>query len=86
MFIGDFYKFHGETLFNQRQQKVIKKLLEHLPADFLGGLTNKKYVSMVKTSQESAKRDIADLIEKGVLLPNEGKGRSTNYRLNRELK
>lgn len=86
IFVGDFYKFHAETIFNERQQKVIKKLLEHLPSDFTGGLTNKKYVSMTKTSPESAKRDIADLLNKRILLSNEGKGRSTSYRLNRDLK
>lgn len=86
IFVGDFYKFHAETIFNQRQQKVIKKLLEHLPHDFVGGLSNKSYVSIAKTSPESAKRDIADLLQKKVLLENPEKGRSTNYRLNRNLK
>ena len=85
IFIGEFYKFYAGTVFNERQSKVIKKLLDHLPDDFSGGLTNKKYVNICKTSPESAKRDIADLLDKGVLLPNEGRGRSTSYRLKKDL-
>ena len=85
LFIASFYKLHATTFLNGRQLKVIKKLLEHLPDDFSGGLTNQKYVSMTKTSAESAKRDLKDLVEKKILLLNEKKGRSTSYRLNKEL-
>jgi len=85
MFIGKFYKHHAELNLNERQKKVVKKLLEHLPEDFSGGLTNKKYVAMTKVSPETAKRDIKGLLYKGILLPNEGRGRSTSYRLNRDL-
>jgi Fic family protein len=56
---------------------VIKKLLDHLPEDFVGGLTNKKYVSMTSVSHETAKRDLKELLDQGILLQNEGKGRST---------
>lgn len=67
---------------NERQQKVIGKLLESYPEDFKGGLTNKKYVSMTKVSPETAKRDIKILLNHGILIRNEAKGRSTSYRLN----
>lgn len=85
LFIAKFYKIHADKNFNPRQWKVLKKLLEHLPDDFIGGLTNKKYVSITSTSPETAKRDLKELLEKGILLQNEGKGRSTSYRLNKEL-
>lgn len=85
LFIGKFYKNFADKKFNERQWKVIKKLLEHLPEDFTGGLTNKKYVSMTGASSESAKRDLRDLVEQGVLLVNEKKGRSTSYRLNKNF-
>lgn len=67
---------------NPRQIKVIKKLIEKSPEGYEGGLTNKKYVSINKTSPETAKRDIKTLVDLGLLAKNSGKGRSTSYRLN----
>jgi Fic family protein len=84
MFINIYYKHMSEVSLNERQSKVIKKLLEYLPQDFDGGLTNKKYVSITKGSPESAKRDLKDLVNKGILLIS-GAGRSTSYRLNRDF-
>jgi len=81
IFVKDFYAHYSHTTFNERQKKVIAKLLDN----YEGNLTRKKYVAMTKTSEESAKRDIKDLVEKGVLLLNEGGGRSTSYRLNENL-
>ena len=70
---------------NSRQIKVMRKLLDHFPEDFVGGLTNKKYVSMTNVSPETAKRDLKELLDLGILLLNEGKGRSTSYRINRSI-
>lgn len=86
MFMNRFYKHFAGISLNNRQSKVIKKLLESYPREFVGGMTNKKYVSIANTTPESAKRDIKDLVEKGLLLKNKGGGRSTSYRLNIELK
>ncbi len=66
---------------NKRQKKVINRLFDAGPEGFEGGLTNRKYVGMTKTSKETAKRDIADLVYKGILIRNPGGGRSANYRL-----
>lgn len=66
---------------NARQTKAVNKLFESKKAELEGGLTTSKYVSMTKTSRETAKRDIANLVEKGVLVRNPGRGRSTSYRL-----
>ncbi len=85
LFIGKFYKSISEISLNERQRKVIKKILESYPDEFAGGLTNKKYVSITKISSETAKRDIKDLVEKSILLQNDAKGRSTSYRLNRNI-
>lgn len=84
-FIAKFYKLYADKDLNVRQWKVLKKLLEQFPKDFVGGLTNKKYVAMTGTSSETAKRDLKELLEKGAILMNEGKGRSTSYRLNTVL-
>lgn len=83
--IGKFYSYTAEVALNERQKKVIKKMLEALPGDFEGGLTNKKYISMTKASPETAKRDIKDILDKEILVRNPGGGRSTSYRLNRDF-
>jgi Fic family protein len=70
---------------NSREKKIIDKLLEQEPEGFKGGMTNKKYVSLTKTSPATAKRDLQNLLNQGILIQNEGKGRSVSYRLNREL-
>ena len=83
MFIARFYQTIAAVSFNERQLKVIKKLLENCDSEF--NITNKRYISIAKTSPESAKRDLKDLVEKKILLKNEGGGRSVSYRLNKEL-
>ncbi len=66
---------------NTRQNKVMTKLLNNYPDEFSGFLTNKKYVSITKTSKETAKRDIKKLVTFGLIRQKEGKGRSTSYSL-----
>ncbi len=79
--VGKFWQNNAHLNFNPRQRKVLQKMLESEPGGFRGGITNKKYVSMTKTSRESAKRDLADLESKGIIRRNEGKGRSVSYSL-----
>jgi Fic family protein len=67
---------------NERQKKVINKLFE-AGDEFEGGLTTSKYIGMTKTTRETAKRDIADLLAKGVLARNPAKGRGSSYYLTR---
>lgn len=81
IFVAKFWKHHQATVLNERQRKVIQKMLALEPEGFLGGITNKKYVSITKTSRESAKRDLADLEQKGILKRNPGEGRSVSYSL-----
>lgn len=68
---------------NERQRKVINKLFE-AGADFEGGLTTRKYIGITRTSRETAKRDIADLVAKGILTPGSAKGRGANYSLSQQ--
>ncbi len=56
-------------------------MLESELPGFVGGMTNKKYVSITRVSAASAKRDLGDLEDKGLLTMNEGKGRSVSYSL-----
>ena len=76
-----FWQKHAEAGLNQRQVKVIKRLLEAGPGGFEGGMTNRKYVGLAKASRETAKRDLTDLVNKGILIRNQGGGRSTSYSL-----
>jgi len=42
-------------------------------------LTTRKYVSMARVSRATAFREISDLVEKRILLQNEGRGRNVSY-------
>lgn len=79
--VGNFWKTHSGLDLNQRQKKALQKMLECEPQGFVGGMTNKKYVSITKTSPASAKRDLGDLEEKEILKRNESGGRSVSYSL-----
>jgi Fic family protein len=63
---------------NDRQRKIINRMLEH---DWQGHLNTSKYARLTKCSADTALRDIRELLERGILLKNEGGGRSTSYRL-----
>lgn len=63
---------------NPRQRKALQAMLE-FDAEEQNEITNKKYVALTETSPESAKRDLADLLEKEILARNPGAGRSTSY-------
>ena len=53
----------AEIQLNQRQHKVLKRLVN----GFEGNLTSTKWAKMTKCSQDTALRDITDLIEKHIL-------------------
>ena len=67
---------------NSRQQKALNKLLDAGEQGFEGGLNNKKYCNLTKTNRTTAFRDLADLLEKGLLVPRQASGRSASYDLN----
>lgn len=69
-------RFAKEPL-NERQIKVLNRLLD----DFEGKLTTSKWAKLAKCSQDTAHRDIRDLIERGALKKDAGGGRSTSYSL-----
>lgn len=69
-------KFSSETL-NSRQILLINKLLDN----FTGQLTTSKWAKIAKCSQDTALRDIQDLLNKSILRKNPSGGRSTNYTL-----
>jgi Fic family protein len=67
---------------NQRQIKVLNKILDIGIANFEGGLTKRKYIAISKASSTTASRDLLDLIEKGCIRQVEGSsGRSVRYEI-----
>lgn len=62
---------------NDRQIKLLNKLLD----GFDGKLTSSKWAAIGKCSQDTALRDISDLVERKVLMRSDASGRSTNYEL-----
>ncbi|WP_297092528.1 Fic family protein [uncultured Draconibacterium sp.] len=74
---ADFWNKHSKTIINERQKKVLNKLLDGLE----GKLTSMKWAKIAKCSKDTAIRDINDLIKKDVLQKESAGGRSTNYEL-----
>ena len=70
-----FWEKHAATVLNNRQRTMLNRLLD----GFEGKLTTSKWAKIMKTSQDTALRDIQDLLEKGVLVKEKGGGRSTGY-------
>lgn len=69
-------RFATEAL-NDRQIKVLNRMLD----GFEGKLTSSKWAKLAKCSQDTAYRDILDLLERRVLKKNPAGGRSTSYDL-----
>ncbi len=83
---AEFWQRHSQTSMNERQRKVVNRLLDTDKGEFKGGLTTRKYVSLAKTSRATAFREIDDLVEKKVLIKDPAsKGRSVRYDLNWDL-
>ena len=74
---AEFWKLNAATILNERQQKIINRLLD----GFEGKLTSSKWAKINKCSQDTALRDIQDLISKNILQKEASGGRSTNYEL-----
>jgi len=72
-----FWERVQNTTINERQRLVLNKVLD----GFEGKLTTAKYAKLTKSSHDTALRDIAQLIEKGLLERSSEGGRSTSYTL-----
>ena len=72
-----FWRHWGSMPLNERQVKLLNKLLD----GFDGKLTTSKWAAIAKCSQDTALRDISDLLTRGVLRKADAGGRSTSYEL-----
>ncbi|HEY3763254.1 MAG TPA: Fic family protein [Verrucomicrobiae bacterium] len=72
-----FWETVGRTELNTRQRRVLNRLLD----GFEGKLTTSKWAKLTKSSQDTATRDIQDLVQKGILERSPEGGRSTSYNI-----
>jgi Fic family protein len=78
---GRFWESFKVYSLNDRQKKMLNLLID----GFDGKLTSSKWAKITKTSQDTATRDIQDLIEKGILIKEIAGGRSTSYALTKDI-
>ena len=74
-----FWELHKNESFNDRQRLILNKLLN----GFVGKLTSSKWAKICGCSQDTASRDILDLLERGILSKAPAGGRSTSYSLHK---
>ena len=72
-----FWDHFAGAEFSERQRSMINRLLN----GFEGKLTSSKWATLQKCSQDTALRDIEDLMRRGVLTKDSAGGRSTSYSL-----
>ena len=80
LFKAELWKKINQFPVNDRQRNVINRMLED---GFKGFMNTSKYARLAKCSNDTALRDIQNLVARGVFLQNEGGGRSTSYSLAR---
>ena len=75
-----FWMRHAQQSLNDRQRKALNAMLDAGPSGYVGGMTNRKYANLTKSSPPTAQRDLAELVALGCLVP-AGAGRSARYEL-----
>lgn len=73
-----FWKTYAHLGLKERQRFMLKKLLD---GTFEGKLSSSKWAKMAKCSQDTAQRDIIELVDHGILAKDSAAGRSTSYSL-----
>ena len=77
-----FWDIHRKHALNERQIKVLNKILDMGNENFEGGLNTKKYISLTKVSKATAVRDLMQLVEKQT---NGTAGRNVRYEIRYEI-
>lgn len=78
--IASFWQQYASKGLNERQIKVVKKLLDAGQGGYAGGMKNKKYCAITACSNKTAAKDLKGLMQLGILY-GYGAGRSTAYDL-----
>lgn len=76
-----FWAHHLHRTCNERQGKIMDRMLQAGPGGFEGGMTTRKAAALSRASRATAQRDLAELVAWGLLRPLTGRGRSTAYEL-----
>jgi Fic family protein len=76
-----FWRRHAETEVNERQRKVLNRMLDAGKDGFVGGLSTRKYVRLTKVSRATAWREIEDMLQKRMIRALPGGGRSKAYEI-----
>nr|WP_315170600.1 Fic family protein [uncultured Flavobacterium sp.] len=74
---AEFWNKHQQTPINERQRLLLNKIFD----GFEGKLQTSKWAKIAKVSNDTALRDIKDLIAKGILYQTNEGGRNANYEL-----
>jgi Fic family protein len=72
---ADFWNRYAKEPITPRQKTVLNRFL----GDFEGKLTAKKWAVLAKCSVDTAQRDINDLVERHILVKNDGGSKNTSY-------
>lgn len=78
-----FWQRATEQSINERQRKILARLVEAGDGGFLGDMTADKYAKITRASKATTTRDLADLLTKALLVV-EGVGKATRYAVNVE--
>lgn len=75
---AELWRIINQSPVNDRQRHVINRMLEH---SFKGFMNTSKYARLANCSNDTALRDIQNLVARGIFRQNTGGGRSTSYTL-----
>ena len=81
-----FWQRHAQTVLNEREIKMLNRLLDSHGDEFTDGINASKYRSLANVSRATATRELTGLVQKGCLVKLTAGGRSTRYELSFELK
>ena len=78
LYKAEIWKIANRKPVSERQRQVLNRMLD---SGFKGYMNTSKYAKLAKCSNDTALRDIRDLVDRGLFVKNPGGGRSTSYRL-----
>ena len=70
-----FWQTHSQVVVSDRQKSALNIYLD----GYSGKLNVKNWAKQVKVSDDTAARDVKDLVEKGILVPQPGRVRDVSY-------